>query len=152
MRVFEAIGVGVLLVLLVLGLLFVRRAVLARRGGTIEVSVRVTARIPGRGWAPGFGRFAGDQLLWYRMFSLAMRPREVFSRRTLAIRSRRAPGGPELLVLPPDALVLCCASDDGDLEVAMTQGALTGFLSWLEAAPPGAASRRFRLPADGQAS
>lgn len=148
MRFFEAVGIGVLVVLVVLCLLFVRRALFARGGGTIEVSVRLTSRVPGRGWAPGFGRFAGDELRWYRMFSFALRPREVFSRRDLAIRSRRTPGGPELLALPADSLVLCCASSRSTVEVAMTEGALTGFLSWLEAAPPGAASRRFRTPTD----
>ncbi|GAA4211319.1 DUF2550 domain-containing protein [Actinocatenispora rupis] len=148
MRFFEAVGIGVLVVLAVLCLLFLRRAVLARGGGTVEVSVRLTSRVPGRGWAPGFGRFSGDELRWYRMFSFALRPREIFSRRDLAIRSRRAPDGPELLGLPADSLILCCSSSRSTVEVAMTEGALTGFLSWLEAAPPGAASRRFRLPTD----
>ncbi|MGA8116747.1 MAG: DUF2550 domain-containing protein [Actinocatenispora sp.] len=153
MQFFEVVGVGVFLLCIVLGLLFVRRTFFAHGGGTIEVSVRLTSRVQGRGWAPGFGRFSGDELRWYRMFSFAFRPREVFSRRDLVIRSRRAPDGPELLGLPADSQILCCVGRRSTVEIAMTEGALTGFLSWLEAAPPGAASRRFTiLPADGQAS
>lgn len=152
MRVFEAIGVGVLVLLAALVLLFVRRAVLAR-GGTIEISVRLSARVPGRGWAPGFGRFLGDGLRWYRMFSFALRPRRVFDRRDLVVASRRTPDGPELLALPADSVVLCCVSGRGSIEVAVATTTLAGFLSWLEAAPPGAASRRFgALPADDQAA
>lgn len=153
MQVFEVVGVGVLLLCLVLGLLFLRRTFFAHGGGTIEVSVRLTSRVSGRGWAPGFGRFSGDDLRWYRMFSFAVRPRKVFSRRDLVIRSRRMPDGPELLGLPTDTQILCCGDDTSTVEIAMTEGALTGFLSWLEAAAPGAASRRITtLPADGQAS
>ncbi len=152
MQFFEAVGVGVLIVLVVLCLLFLRRAFLAHGGGTVEVNVRLSSRIRGRGWAPGFGRFAGDELRWYRMFSFAFRPRKIFSRRELVIRSRRVPAGPELLGLPENSQILCCINSRGTVEVAMAEGALTGFLSWLEAAPPGVASRRFKaLPADEQA-
>ncbi len=143
MRIFEAVGVGVLVVVCVLGLLFARRALFVQLGGTIEMSIRLTARISGRGWAPGFGRFAGDELRWYRLFSFAVRPRRILSRKDLAVRSRRQPDGTELLALPADSVVLRCAARQDDVEVAMAEGALTGFLSWLEAAPPGAASSRF---------
>jgi hypothetical protein len=138
----EAIGLGVLVVLIGLAGLFVRRGLFARGGGLIEVSVRLSSRVPGRGWAPGFGRFVGDELRWYRMFSFALRPRRIFSRRQLAVQARRRPEGAELLGLPAGSVVLRCATPRSPVEMAMTEGALTGFLSWLEAAPPGATSRR----------
>lgn len=138
----EALGIGVLVVLVGLAVLFVRRGLFARGGGLIEVSVRLSSRVPGRGWAPGFGCFAGDDLRWYRMFSFALRPRRIFSRRQLAVQTRRRPEGAELLGLPTGSVVLRCTSRGRHIEIAMTEGALTGFLSWLEAAPPGATSRR----------
>jgi hypothetical protein len=35
------------------------------------------------------------------------------------------------------SVVLGCANPGGPLELAMTEAAETGFLSWLESAPPG---------------
>ena len=41
---------------------------------------------------------------------------------------------------PAGATVLCCRGEGGAaVELAMTPDALTGFLSWLESAPPGSA-------------
>jgi len=141
-KVFEGIGVGVLTVLVVLGLLFVRRAVIARGGGTIELSLRLTTVVEGRGWSSGLGRFIGDELRWYRMFSFAFRPRRVLSRQSLAVDHQRAPQGPERLVLPADWVVVRCSVPQAVVEIAMAQTTLAGFLSWIEAAPPGAASTR----------
>src|SRR5690606_8112799 len=104
-----------------------------------------STRYPGRGWAPGLGRFDGDVLRWYRIFSLSIRPKYVLHRSQLEVQSRRAPDEMELLALPENAIVLRCAYRDGHLDIAMRQGALNGFLSWLEAAPPGAASRRIAV-------
>ncbi|SCD76803.1 Protein of unknown function [Streptomyces sp. DvalAA-14] len=50
---------------------------------------------------------------------------------------RRAPQGSEELALLSDAVVLSCAHRGTRLELAMSDDALTGFLAWLEAAPPG---------------
>jgi hypothetical protein len=143
MRIVEWIGVGVLLLLCALGVLFLRREVIARGGGTIELSLRLTTMVAGRGWSPGVARFAGDDMRWYRLFSFAVRPRRVLSRRGLAVQSRRHPEAPELLVLPADWVILRCISQQMPVEIAMAESTLTGFLSWIEAAPPGAASIRF---------
>src|SRR5947208_205528 len=136
------LGLVLLILLCVLATPFVRRAVLARGGGTITLSVRLSARLTGRGWAPGFARFGGDELRWYRMFGIGLRPKRVLSRRNLVVTGRRVPEGPELLVMPPGSVILSCTAPVAPIEIAMAGTALTGFLSWLEAAPPGAASRR----------
>jgi hypothetical protein len=145
-RIVEAIGIGVLIVLAVLTLLFVRRGFLARRGGTIELSLRLTTMVPGRGWSAGLARFAGDELRWYRIFSFSIGPRRVLTRRGLAVERRRQPEGPERLVLPSDWVIVRCISHQAPVEIAMAEPALTGFLSWVEAAPPGGLpdARRFR--------
>jgi hypothetical protein len=141
-KIFEGIGIGVLALLVVLGLLFVRRGVISRGSGTIELSLRLSTMIPGRGWSAGLGRFSGDELRWFRMFSFAWRPRRVLSRQGLAVDARRPPDGPERLVLPADWVVVRCTGHQAPIEIAMAQTTLTGFLSWIEAAPPGAVSPR----------
>jgi hypothetical protein len=75
------------------------------------------------------------------MFSLAIRPRRVLSRNSLVVRGRREPSGPEKLALPHDWVILRCTARRSPVEIAMAPSTVTGFLSWLEAAPPGAVSR-----------
>lgn len=140
MRIVEWIAIGALALLLVLLLLFLRRWLVVRHGGTIDLYLRLSTLVMGRGWAPGFGRFVGDQLRWYRMFSLMPRARRVLSRHGLAVESRRTPTGSERFTLPPDWVILRCTSHHAPVEIAMAPSAVTGFLSWIEAAPPGAVS------------
>ncbi|MEU4334659.1 DUF2550 domain-containing protein [Micromonospora lupini] len=142
MEIVEGIGIGVAVILVALLVLFVRRAVVTRSGGIIRLSVRVTTVLDGRGWSPGFGRFAGDELRWYRMFSFALRPKLVLSRKDLAVERRRLPEGQERLSMPADWVILRCTSHHAPVEIAMARSTVTGFLSWLEAAPPGAVSPR----------
>jgi hypothetical protein len=141
MLVLEWIGIGALVLLLAVAALFVRRALVARAGGTIKLTVRLSTMLSGRGWSPGFGRFAGEELRWYRMFSFAIRPRRVLSRRDLVVERRRLPEGPERLALPADWVILRCRSEAGPVEIAMASSTVTGFLSWLESAPPGTVPR-----------
>ena len=141
MMIFESIGVVVLFLLVVLGLLFARRGVISRGRGTIELSLRLSTRMAGRGWSSGLGRFAGDELRWYRIFSFAARPRRVLVRRGLVVEGRRAPDGAERLVLPADWLVISCSNHSAPIEIAMPQSTVNGFLSWIEAAPPGVGSQ-----------
>ena len=132
---------GVLLVLVLLyGIaLIVRRRILARHGGTFELSHRARIEKAGRGWVLGLGRYTADTLEWFRIFSLNPRPQHVWSRADLAYTGRRDPGGVEQLSLYPDHVVIRCTSRDGDVELALSQEALMGFQAWLEAAPPSAA-------------
>src|SRR5262245_17819948 len=143
MRIVEWIGIGVLVLLGALGALFARRELISRTGGTIEVNYRLSTMVPGRGWSPGLGRFRGDELRWYRVFSFAIRPRRTLSRRTLAVLGRRAPEPVEQLAFPPNWVVLRCSDKRGPFEIAMAEATLTGFLSWMESAPPGTAPVRF---------
>ncbi|MCW3818733.1 DUF2550 domain-containing protein [Micromonospora sp. DR5-3] len=142
MEIVEGIGIGVAVVLASLLILFVRRALFTRSGGIIRLSVRVSTILDGRGWSPGFGRFVGDELRWYRMFSFALRPKRVLSRKRLAVERRRLPEGQERLSMPADWVILRCTSNHAPVEIAMARSTVTGFLSWLEAAPPGAVSPR----------
>ena len=116
----------------------VRRRALQRGGGTIELSLLLKPAEPGAGWVLGLGRFAGDDLEWYRVFSLAPRPRRRLSRRDLTVCAQRPPQGPERHALLSGAVVMECRESRGDVALAMDPSAVTGFLAWLEARPPGA--------------
>jgi hypothetical protein len=142
MRILEWVAIGAVVLAIALAVLFVRRSLIARQGATIELYLRLSTLVAGRGWAPGFARYAGDQLRWHRMFSFALRPRRVLSRSGLAIESRRAPNGSERLLMPPDWVILRCTSYHAPVEIAMAPATVAGFFTWLEAAPPGAASLR----------
>ncbi|SCF49425.1 Protein of unknown function (DUF2550) [Micromonospora matsumotoense] len=142
MQIVEGIGIGIAVILVAVLILFVRRALVTRSGGIIRLSVRVTTVLDGRGWSPGFARFVGDQLRWYRMFSFALRPKRVLSRKELMVERRRLPEGQERLSMPSDWVILRCTSQHAPVEIAMARSTVTGFSSWLEAAPPGAASPR----------
>ncbi len=130
---------GVLLLLaLAYGIaLVVRRRLLSRNGGTFELSYRVRTDRPGRGWVLGLGRYSGETLEWFRVFSLSLRPKRSWPRVTLSFDGRREPFGAEQLSLYPDHQVIHCQTSDGEVELAMSTGSLTGFQSWLEARPPG---------------
>jgi hypothetical protein len=133
----DSAGVVLLLVLLYGLALVVRRRWISRHGGTFEFSVRVRSTRAGRGWVLGVARYSGDALEWFRIFSLAARPKRVFQRSELEYVGRRDAVGAEAYSLYAGHIIVECETPSGPLEVAMSPEALTGFLAWLEAAPPG---------------
>jgi hypothetical protein len=133
----DSAGVLLFLVLLYGVALVVRRRWISRNGGTFEFSVRVRPGRAGRGWILGVGRYTGDDLEWFRIFSLAPRARFTYSRSDLEYVGRRDAEGVEAYSLYSGHIVVTCRTPAGLLEVAMSPDALTGFLAWLEAAPPG---------------
>ena len=146
--VLDVLAAVVVVILVALTALAVRRRVITRRGGTFDCSVRLRPARSGKGWALGIGRYSGDSLEWYRVFSYATRPRHVMARRELEIVDRRVPEGAEVFSLLSGAVIVRCregggtgnageTGDAGDIvEFAMGDAALTGFLAWLESAPP----------------
>jgi hypothetical protein len=141
MEIFDWVLIFIAAVFAGLVILFVRREVIAR-GGSIELSIRLSSYADGRGWSPGIARFVGDEMHWYRVFSLSIRPRRVLNRRMFTINHRRRPDQLERRALPGHMVVLRCVSQREPVEIAMEEATVTGFMSWLEAAPPGAASPR----------
>lgn len=133
----DVLGALVLLVLLYGVALVVRRRILSREGGTFELSYRVRPDRAGRGWVLGLGRYSGEHLEWFRIFSLSPRPRRSWSRRQLAYVGRREPHGGEQMALYSDHVIVLVDEGDRRLEMAMGPSSLTGFQAWLEASPPG---------------
>jgi hypothetical protein len=125
-----------------------RRLLLERGGGTIDCGLR---RPVGEGrWRLGLASYQRDELRWYHLFGVRLRPEAVLERRTLTAVSRRLPGPAEAARLGPGIIVVECSvgGSGGSVELAMSEAALTGFLAWLEAAPPG--SYRTRWPDPGE--
>ena len=133
----DAAGAVLVLVVLYGVALIVRRRLLSRHGGTFELSYRVRSERAGRGWLLGLGRYSGDALEWFRIFSLSPRPKRVWQRDTLSYVDRREPEGRERMSLYPDHVVVVCSTPTGTLELAMSTSSLTGLQAWLEAGPPG---------------
>jgi hypothetical protein len=146
---------AIVLVLIVLAAvaLAVRRYLLERNGGTVDCALRYPS---GSGaWRLGVLSYQHDSLRWYGALSVLLRPEYVFHRRALSVISRRLAESPEAVSLGPDRVVVEVsakpAAEDSDsapgstpgslsgehVEFAMTEQALTGFLAWLEASPPG---------------
>jgi len=132
------IGLVLLGAVLAVGLLVWRRVRLIRQGG-VAVALRVRPDVATSRWYLGLARYHGEEFSWYRATGLRTGPDTVLRRGGLTIVSRRTPSGSEAYAMPFEATVLRCRGRDGELELAMAPGALTGFLSWLESAPPGSA-------------
>ncbi|GAB2801055.1 DUF2550 domain-containing protein [Streptomyces daliensis] len=139
---------GAVLLLALVGLFAfgVRRRLIQRSGGTFDCNLRWEAPASpeeggaepkGKGWAYGVARYNGDRIEWFRVFSYAPRPRRMLERDGIEVLERRHPQGEEELALLSDALILACSLRGTRVELAMSEDALTGFLAWLEAAPPG---------------
>jgi hypothetical protein len=128
----------VLLVLLGVALVVVAVAFLLRRRFLLSGLGAVTMWLrPVRSprWSVGVAWYGGDMLLWYRGLSLAVRPHERLSRAELQVESRRGPNRNDL-ALPSDVVVLTITTPEGPRELAMDGSTVTGFLSWVESAPP----------------
>ncbi|MFF7214279.1 DUF2550 domain-containing protein [Streptomyces sp. NPDC008238] len=138
---FQVCGALVALALLGLFVFGLRRRLIQRPGGTFDCSLRMpptaAGEPSGKGWAYGVARYSGDRIEWFRVFSYAPRPRRVLERSAIEVLHRRLPEGQEELALLSDAVILVCEHRGTRLELAMSDDALTGFLAWLEAAPPG---------------
>jgi len=122
---------GLLIVGLVAAFLLRRRFLLSGLG-----AVTMWLRTPGSPrWAVGVAWYSGDTLLWYRALSLSVRPNRRMCRAQFQVDARRRPTG-EDLSLPSDSVILTCRTGAGPQELAMDTSTVTGFLSWIESAPP----------------
>ncbi|MDH2415383.1 DUF2550 domain-containing protein [Nocardioides sp. CER19] len=133
----DAVGVLLVLVVCYFLALLVRRRVIGRHGGTFELSHRVRAGRPGRGWLLGVGRYSGETLEWFRVFSLSPRPKRSWQRIRMSYDSSRVAEGAESMALYPGHVIVTCQYDGRLIDFAMAPASLTGFQAWLESRPPG---------------
>ena len=138
-----------------------RRFLLERSGGTVECALR-RLNVSGEpdhvglpwhglghgGWRLGVLSYQRDELYWYGALGVLLRPEQVFQRRALAVVSRRPADEAEVAALGVGRIVVevsrqagratpSGSPDGGHWQLAMSDAALTGFLAWLEASPPG---------------
>jgi hypothetical protein len=124
---------GVLIGALVVAFLLRRRFLLSGLG-----AVTMWLRSDGSTrWSVGVAWYGGDTLLWYRALSLSVRPQRRLQRAGFVVEGRRRAAAADL-ALPADAVVLSCRTCSGVQELAMDPATVTGFLSWVESAPPAA--------------
>jgi Protein of unknown function (DUF2550) len=116
-----------------------------RQGGTAGI-LRDIPAVGGHGWRHGVIRYHGGEAAFYRLSSVRLWPDRRLSRRGVEIVARRGPRGDEYDIMT-DAIVVLELRDTTPerrqgYELALDQGALTAFLSWLESRPSPRARRR----------
>jgi hypothetical protein len=145
-------AVVLVLIILAAAALAIRRYLLERSGGTVDCALRSPAR--SGTWRFGVLLYAHDSLQWYGALGILLRPEHTFHRRSLSVVSRRPAEPAEAVTLGDDRIVVevsvkpaadASGSPAGShVELALTEQALTGFLAWLEASPPGSHLGDFR--------
>lgn len=139
-------GMAVLVVLLGVAVLALSyRLWKLRQGGTAGIMRDIPA-VGGHGWRHGVIRYRGGEAAFYRLSSLRWWPDRQLSRRGMEIVGRRGPRGDEYDIMTDEIVVLELRDSTQDrrhgYELALDQGALTAFLSWLESRPSPRARRR----------
>ncbi|WP_327087030.1 DUF2550 domain-containing protein [Nonomuraea sp. NBC_01738] len=109
-------------VLLFAALMVLRGFTLARTRGSVPCKLRVGSGA----WRSGVARYADGEVHWIPLIGVRLRPRHAIARRGLVISDRRQLSDGHYAV------------DCGGVSLAMSADALTGFLAWLESAPPSA--------------
>jgi hypothetical protein len=133
----------ILILVLAAGYLATRRYLLERGGGTVECGLRR----PGGSWRLGVAQYELEELHWFSAFGISSRPEEILPRRDLDIVDRRSPDETEETILGPGRIIVTFSlPGDSSVELALADSALTGLLSWLEAAPPGSQMGWASLP------
>ena len=115
----------VICTLLAAALLGARGFLVVRRG---NVPCRLKAG--DRGWRAGGARYADGELHWIPLMGVRLRPRHAIARRGLVVSGRRE--------LDAGLIAIDCSGSTTGISLAMSEDALTGFLAWLESAPPSA--------------
>jgi hypothetical protein len=128
---FIALATVFLLLILTLCLFGVRRFNLRRALGTVDASI-CTA---GNSWQMGVCRYQDNDLEWFRLVSLSVRPKHTFRRSSLELLGRRKPTEAELIKVLPDSVIVELRYEGQEVLLAMKFDAYTGLSSWLEAGP-----------------
>ncbi|NLU84469.1 DUF2550 domain-containing protein [Rhodococcus sp. HNM0569] len=123
---------------------FLYRLRVLHRGGTAAI-VRTLPAAPGAGWRHGIMCYGESALVFYKLSSLKPGPDTKFARRDIELGARRAPKGNEFDIMTEDIAILEVSDGVQNYEFALDGGALTAFLSWVEARPSGRSMRRKRF-------
>ncbi len=119
------------LLVFALCLMGVRRFNLRRALGTVDASICPA----GNSWQMGVCRYRDNDLEWFRLLSLSLRPKHTFRRSSLELLGRRQPTEAERVKVEPDAVIVELRCEGQDVKLAMRFDAYAGLSSWLEAGP-----------------
>lgn len=109
-----------------------QRRLVASAGG-----LPVALKCAGERWANGVGRYAGDELVWYRTLSLSPTAAMRLPRSQLRVIGTRAWDASRDMALRPNLhIVECRLNGSTELSLGFPDNGVTGFLSWLEASAP----------------
>ena len=131
--------VVVAVVLLPFVLLYLRRRWLTGQGGLFDCAYRLREDATGAGWVLGVARYRGENLEWFRSFSLSMRPKMVFPRALTSYVHQRSPVGLEAIALFEDSMIVTLRDrvSGRSSALSMAPEEVLALMSWLESAPPG---------------
>lgn len=121
--------------------LVLRFWLVTRHGGVVECVLR---QLPSTTWRQGLAEYQRDQLCWHRSVGIRLKPAVCFPRAGLRIVRSRPPTGAEADRFGPEVVIAECEARPARparshevrrVELAMSEAALTGLLSWLESSP-----------------
>jgi hypothetical protein len=134
-HIVDVVAVCLAVVLIVLfTAVIARQRYMLRLPGAIALAMQVPSR--GSRWLYGMGRYVGGELRWYRALGVGTRPSLVVRRGEVSVVQRRSIHDAERTSLPSSAIVLECRAPEGPFSMALSEGAYTGFVSWLESSAP----------------
>ncbi|MGB8384764.1 MAG: DUF2550 domain-containing protein [Dermatophilaceae bacterium] len=131
-----AVGILLGLGLGFIALVFLRRRTIARG----RVLTMCGLRQASTGWRMGLVRYGVGQLEWYALGGLTIRPKYRWEQRVLELGSPAPASLGEGLDVLSDPVAVTCRYQGSTFQLALSEAAYTALRSWLEAAPPGAAS------------
>jgi len=131
-----AVGIVLGLALGFLAFVFLRRRTIARG----RVLTMCGLRRPATTWRMGLMRYGTGQLEWYSLGGLTIRPKYRWEQRVLELGAPAPVSVGQGLDVLTDPVAVTCRHQGDSFQLALSEAAYTALRSWLEAAPPGAAS------------
>ena len=132
-------------VLIPLLYLYGRRRWLTGQGGVFDCAIQLKANASTGGWSLGWARYRGEEIQWFRAFSLSLSPKFRFRRAGTEFVGSRKPAEGEAMELYAESVILRIEDHltSRERSLAMSRDSATALVSWLEAAPPGTRAQRF---------
>lgn len=125
------------IVLVLLVLMWIRRLILNLGDAVFDASVRQLQNPPGA-WRHGIAKYTGDCLEWFPLWDVKVAPRLRLVRAGLELQEwQRSPEHVGAIWEPCIVQIRSRKSNAGIWELALWEPSAMGFISWIEAAPPG---------------
>ena len=129
----------VVLIVVPLVFLYLRRRWLTGQGGAFDCAMRRVGEDPTFRWYLGMGRYRGEELQWFRSFSLSLRPALRLRRGRIHASAAKEPSRADAFLLYDNSCVLTVreTTSGRSYYFGVEHDVATALMSWMEAAPPG---------------